>query len=372
MLTRPCLLLLVACLLGVVAPARAQEPPAPEGWAALERGDGSKAASVFREALDRDPGNPLLQYGAGIAAHLLGRESAAISALRKAVEIEPRFVQAHVWLGQIAYSQGDLDLAVRSYEAALKLAPGSRELASQLERWRRESGVHHEMTDRVGVRFRVLFDGARQQALGDRVERVLESAYWRVGKLLDSYPADTVTVVLYTNRQFTDITRAPAWAGGSYDGRIRLPVGGALRTPTELDRVVTHELVHAIVASAARGGRVPAWINEGLASHLESSNHAWVTATIGATREIIPLEDLLEPFGNLDSQAALLAYAESAVAARLLLERLGPNTGIFLQMVGAGTSVDDALTTVKVNPATFHAEWRRRVGLPSSSSAGSR
>lgn len=348
--------------LGCGPMATAQELPAPEGWAALQAGNGSKAATVFREALDRDPSNPLLQYGAGVAAHLLGREEAAISALKKAIEIEPRFLQAHVVLGEIAYAQGDLDLAVRSFEAALTLQPGNPDIASQLERWRRESGVHHGLTDRVGVRFRVLFDGTRQEALRIRVERVLESGYWRIGKLLDTYPADTVTVVLYTNRQFSDITRAPAWAGGSYDGRIRLPVGGAMRTPTQLDRVVTHELVHAIVASAARGGNVPAWVNEGLASHLESVDRSWVNAAMAAVDGVIPLEDLEQPFGNMDSRSAMLAYAESAVAARLLLERLGPSIGLFLQMVGTGTSVDDALATLKADPAAFHAEWRRRVG----------
>src|SRR5512132_1079210 len=255
-------LLLGLCLFA--GPLSAQDLPAPDGWAALEAGNGSKAASVFREALENDPANPFLQYGVGMAAHLLGRENDAISAFKKAVTSEPRFVEAHLWLGQIAYAQGDLDLAVRSFESALKLRPGNRQIASQLDAWRRESGVHNELTDRVGVRFRILFDGERQQALGTRVERILESGYWRIGKMLDSYPAETITVVLYTNRQFTDITRAPAWAGGAYDGRIRLPAGGALRTPAELDRVVTHELVHAVVSSAARGGHVPAWVNEGL------------------------------------------------------------------------------------------------------------
>lgn len=355
-------LVLLCCSLAVPA-ARAQEIPAPDGWAALEAGDGSKAASAFRQALENDPANPLLQYGAGMAAHLLGRENDAMTALKKAVASEPRFVEAHLWLGQIAYAQGDLDLAIRSFESALKLRPGNRQIASQVENWRKESGVHRELTDRVGVRFRILFDGARQQALGDRVERVLEAGYWRIGKLMDTYPSEPVTVVLYTNRQFTDITRAPAWAGGAFDGRIRLPVGGALRAPAELDRVVTHELVHAIVASAARGGTVPAWVNEGLASHFESASHSWVSAVIARTPAFIPLEDLDQPFGNLDSQVASLAYAESALAARLLVEQLGPNLGLFLQMVGSGASVDDALTTLKVDPASFHAEWKRRMGL---------
>ena len=61
---------------------------APEGWAALERGDASKAAAIFREALDRSPYNAPLHFGAGYAAYLLGRLDASIPALKKALEIE--------------------------------------------------------------------------------------------------------------------------------------------------------------------------------------------------------------------------------------------------------------------------------------------
>ena len=32
------------------------------------------------------------------------------------------------------------------------------------------------------------------------------------------------TLFFLTNKQFRDISRAPGWAGGGYDGRIRLPV----------------------------------------------------------------------------------------------------------------------------------------------------
>jgi hypothetical protein len=53
------------------------------------------------------------------------------------------------------------------------------------------------------------------------VARVLESEYWRIGKTVNSFPTETLTVILYTNREFHDITRSPSWATGNYDGRIR-------------------------------------------------------------------------------------------------------------------------------------------------------
>ena len=52
------------------------------------------------------------------------------------------------------------------------------------------------------------------------------TGYSRIGKTLNSFPTETLTVILYTNREFHDITRSPAWATGNYDGRIRIAVGG--------------------------------------------------------------------------------------------------------------------------------------------------
>jgi hypothetical protein len=105
------------------------------------------------------------------------------------------------------------------------------------------------------------------------------------------------------------------------------------------------------------------WVNEGLATHLESSDHTWISKVLAAADDRIALADLEGEFGQLDTVTALVAYAESAVAARLLVERLGPNLGVFLQMLGSGHTVDQALGTFGVAPESFHAEWRTRVGV---------
>ena len=355
-------LVLAAAILGAGAPALGQELPAPEAWTALNQGDAGRAAGLFREALERSPRDPILHFGAGWAAYALGRNDAAISSLKKALEFDAGFAQAAALLGTVAYASSDLDLAIRSMEKAAALAPRDPGIRRQLEQWRKESALHSGFDERTGVRFRVLFEGAEQRALGARVEQVLESAYWSIGKTLNSYPGETLTVLLYTNKQFQDVTRAPAWAGGEFDGRIRLAVGGALRTPAALDRVLRHELVHAIVQYAAPRN-VPTWVNEGLASVLESADRTWVRRVLAGTREVFALEDLANGFSHLDGREAMVAYAESAVAAEILTERLGPNLGLFLQMVGAGHTVDQALGTLNVPPDTFHADWRKRVGL---------
>jgi hypothetical protein len=340
----------------------AQELPAPEAWAALERGDASRAAAIFRDELDRSPRNPVLHFGSAQASLALGRTDAAISSLKRAIEYHPRFLQAMVVLAQVAYATADLDLAVKTLEKAAAQAPRDRAIAAQLAQWRKEAALHQSFQTQPTVRFNVLFEGPRQKAVGEHVTAVLEAAYWNIGKTLNIYPAAAVEVILYSNKQFTDITRAPSWAGGGYDGRIRLPVSGALRSPQTLERVVVHEYVHAVVRNAG-GHTVPAWLNEGLASHLEPGDKAWAARALRATSDRIALEDLNDGFGGFDGATALVAYAESQIAAQLLCEKVKPHIGPFLQLLSNGHSVDQALSRHGVDPGTFYAEWRRRVGI---------
>jgi len=357
------LLVGTALLLGLFATtALSQDLPAADAWAALERGDASRAAAIFRDALDRSPDNAILLYGSAQASLALGRTDAALSSLKRAVQHDPKFIHAYVLLAQVAYGAADLDLALRSLEKAVALAPRDRELAAHLDRWRKESELHRSFASAPSVRFNVLFEGPAQKAISDRVSAVLESAYWSVGKQIDIYPGVSLDVILYSNKQFRDITRAPAWAGGGYDGRIRLPVSGALKSPQMLDRVVIHEYVHSVIRSAAATG-IPTWVNEGIASHLEPGDKSWVTEALKASSERIPLGELENGFDDLDGDSALLAYAESAVAGQLLVERLSPYVGAFLQLLGNGHTVDQALSRHGVKPEQFYAEWRRRVNM---------
>jgi hypothetical protein len=50
------------------------------------------------------------------------------------------------------------------------------------------------------------------------------------------------------------------------------------------------------------------------------------------------------------------------VAAEILCERLGPNLGAFVQLLGTGHTPDQALSRLNVRPEAFDAEWRKRIG----------
>lgn len=323
---------------------------ARDGWQAIQRGDGDAAASAFERALAVAPQEPTLHLGLGLALHLLGRDTEARGPLARALELDPRLTPAALLQGQIAYAAGELDAAIAAYERALSSDPDNPSIQRQLERWRREADLHNRFQEQPGIRFRVLFEGPAEQQLAEHVSAVLEKAYWRIGAAMNQYPPDTITVILYTGQQFQDITRSPGWAGGAFDGRIRVPVGGASQSLADLDRVVTHELVHAIVKSVASRG-VPTWLNEGLATIFEGGDAAWPRREVQRALTLIPLATLESGFEHLDQRRALLAYAEGAVAAQFLLDRLGWSLPAFLQELGAGKPVDDALRQFMVDPA---------------------
>src|SRR5437867_5355164 len=71
------------------------------GWEAIQRGDGDKAAAVFREAIAANPRDPDALAGAGLAAHLLGRDDHAIGFLTRALDAAPNYVYAAYSVGQI-------------------------------------------------------------------------------------------------------------------------------------------------------------------------------------------------------------------------------------------------------------------------------
>jgi len=310
-------------------------------WTALEAGQAHAASEAFREALAADPRNARLHLGAGIAASLERRDADARESFERALALDPRLTQARALLGQVQYRIGDHAQAIRTYETLVAAAPADADARATLERWQREADLHDRMQQAVGSHFTVSFEGPAEAALADEALEVLDRAYWRIGQLLQTYPSDPIGVVLYTSEQFRDVTRAPSWAAGAYDGVIRVPMRGALEKREELDRVLSHEFTHALIRTLAARG-VPAWLNEGLATALETGNLEWAEKQ-AAVAPAVPLRALQSGFGRFTGAQAQLAYATSALAARRLLDEAGGFAiANLLRDLGAGVPFDAA------------------------------
>ena len=320
------------------------------GWDAIRAGRAADAAAAFADAIAAEPRDPALHLGAGLASHLLGQATAARHALERALTLAPGYTAAALLLGEILYRGSDLDGAIRVYEQALAHARrgpsdvegGTEQLTGRLAEWRREAALHSGFFQRHGAHFTVLFEGPADDDLAKQAVERLEEAYWRVGTALATYPEQVITVVLYTQQQFRDITRSPDWAAASYDGRIRVPMRGALARPAELERVIVHEFTHALVRGIAPHG-IPTWLNEGLAVLFEPQGLERAKRQIGGTRARLPHDRLGGTFGGFSPREARLAYAQSAVAVDRLIGLAGtPAVVELLRDLARGEAFDAA------------------------------
>jgi len=359
------LALIIAVLLAPAAHVNAQTSanPLDAGFAAIQNGDGDTAAAIFKSALARDPKDPRLLFGAGLAAHLQGRESDALTLLKQALQYEPRMTQAAAVLGEIAYHEGDLDLAIKTYERALTYSPTNLPLRQRLEAWRSEAALPQSSQSLKDDRFAIMFDGPVQEKLATRAASVLSAAFWRIGNGLGAYPSAQIKVVLYSERQFRDITGAPEWSGGGFDGQVRMPVRGASQNLQQFDRVLTHELTHAILKSLAPRN-LPVWLNEGLAMYFEGRDGLQSERRLRSVGLFVPLEKLSTSFTGFNTAQATLAYEESAFATRALIDRIGlSNVGLLLQDLDSGQTLEQAIERFGVTLTNFEGDLMRRVGV---------
>ena len=129
------------------------------------------------------------------------------------------------------------------------------------------------------------------------------------------------------------------WAGGVFDGKIRVPVED-LRSELRFARVkgvLRHETAHAFTHSIG-GAKVPAWLNEGVAQWLEEparrASDVGVARARLATAALFPLARLN---GNLvgweDRAEVARAYDQALAFVDHLSAQYGPD--LVFSMIGA-------------------------------------
>ena len=326
-----------------------------DGWRAIKAGNFPEAVDAFREAIRLDPENARLRFGAGTAEYGQRHDQEAKALLEQALNLDPKLTRARAQLALVAKRQGDLTEAIRLYEVVVSEVPDDVAVGETLERWKRERELHDRMRVEVGDFFTVSFEGADDAGMAARALDSLNRAYWRICDVLAAYPQQSVPVVLYSGEQFQDITRSPRWAAAAFDGIIRVPMRDVRDKGDDLDRVLAHEFTHALIRSLATRG-VPTWLNEGLATALESESFEGDKAVAKLSKPP-SLAALSGSFAGLTGAEAQVAYTTSALAAsRLLDEAGGAAVSNLLRDLGNGAAFEDAfLHRIQKSLADFQA-----------------
>jgi len=374
-------------------------------------GEYADAAARLRDALARDPAAPALRRNLktvlqnwAVAELNAERPAGAVPLLEEALAIEEdgallsalgiAQVRQDEWqqgrdtlerataLGAAdpatltalakAYRQlGDRAAAVEALHRARDAGAQGGDFDAMTARLERELDAEWDFDELRSAHFAIGFAAGERdsQAAADLVARELEDAYFHVGNKLDLYPGERVPVVLYPSEDFHDVTQTPSWTAGVYDGRIKLPVGGLVVGDHDvLQRTLRHEYGHVLVHQLTRG-RVPVWMNEGVAIWAEEGRDgdraAWASETI-AGRELFRLADLGGSFTGLPAPRVPTAYAQSYLAVRALVDRHGPRRlRDLLERLGAGEPFDAAFAAAMYEePAAFDAALIERLTGP--------
>ncbi len=289
---------------------RENEERARSGIVKLREGDYAGAAKIFAELSEHDKG---ALSAAGLSYFRLGDFEKALSFLEKAVVDNGNDFVARKSLAVIYYKTNNLEKSLENTVAALSLQSDA-ELKTLHAKITRDMQAQGNYNEESSSHFKVFFDGYEHGKVNREITGILEDAYRAVGRELDYFPSEMIQVILYTGKNFFDVTQTPSWTAGCYDGKIRVPIRGADRQGPLLKKVLFHEYTHALVRSITQS--CPLWINEGLAEYF-STNYP---RKIG---QAIPLRNLERSFSGLGGRDVGIAYMESYSAVSYLIDKYG-------------------------------------------------
>lgn len=323
------------------------------------------AAASFDQARELFPDTPRYYVFRGIALYYAKFADAAQNELERARSIGGDSPDILFYLARIQYDGGNLPHSLELLEKSLLLKEDFPAAAGLADKVRRELAVEKSMDRGYSSRFVISYDGSARSHLAGDILSALEDAYSSVGRDLSLFPAMRIPVILYTRKDFRTVTAGPDWSGGLYDGKIRLPVGGAEQLSDQLKGVLYHEYTHVVVQELTHGN-CPTWLNEGLAELQGRKIFNQPLGELGRAAkqsQYIPFTRLEKGFTDLASREAALAYQQSYALVNFMVTSYGwPKVSEILASLGAGMKIGDA---VKKSLGDFGldydgmiAEWR--------------
>lgn len=327
-----------------------------------------QADENFLKAIELYPEEPTYALLRGICNYHLKKYDIARYELERARALKGDSDEVLYYLGLVQYETENRTQAVELWELALKRSPGRKEIVELLAKSRREMSVESSMDRGHSSHFDLTYDPGVDTAFALDVLDVLESAANLVGAELGHFPEARVPVGIYKRDDFKTVTDSPDWAGGFYDGKIRLPFG-VLKEITPLMRgVLFHEYTHVVIFDLTRGN-CPLWLNEGIAEMFGRQQFNRPMAEFGRAarkKAFTDFRKLESGFNSFSTADAGLAYQQSYALVNYLVTTYGwHRIKQLLVALGQGMTIDEAIVlTLKDYSLDYDgvvAEWRASV-----------
>ncbi len=224
----------------------------------------------IKELLKLRPNDSDIAIKAATAYQKIENTVAAISTLQEFTERNPGDAKVNATLARLLYLNGNLAESKYYITRSLELAPEDQKNLEFLTKLDKEACVEATTNSFSGKHFELACPDSFSEEWAENLLEQLENAYEEVGSKLNFYPEQKAQVVLLQTDDFKMVHDLPDWAGGVYDGKIKLPVPTNIQ-PRALKGAILHEYTHHVIYLAS-SGNCPIWLNEGLAQIFEKDS----------------------------------------------------------------------------------------------------
>ena len=349
------------------APARgSSDPPPPrsraasgptlsarmaEAQRAFQARSFERSAALYLDVLRDEPSMSDARVGYALSQMALGADGSALPVVREGLLLAPDHAGLNEALGMLLDRDERVQDALRAYRRAFELAPSDR-LRDKILRAERELAAAGNFDFAVSSHFQLSYDGEVDVELANQILDLLERLHGTLTAAYRHTPLAAIVVQLLPREAFREVTQAPEWVGGVYDGKIRVPLGGLSHVGPAAERLLAHELTHAIVQSKSRGA-APRWLHEGLAQLAERR-------TLAPT-EIAALRTLFADTPEVRWSTIPFRYDLALGLTRWLVERQGFDSAVdVLDLLAQGQEIDAALERVYGEDyAALLVDWGR-------------
>jgi tetratricopeptide (TPR) repeat protein len=311
----------------------------------LSRGDTEHALGDEKSALTYAPDDPVILMNVAYLHLRRSEYKLSLEYLEHARSVAPENADVAKLAGWAYYGMNKLDQAVAEWRRALSLGPDI-EVQRALAKAQRDKQEEDNYRENESSHFTLRYSGAAEPDLAREMLRALETHFSTIESELNFTPPDPIGVILYTDRAFADITRAPGWVGALNDGRIRVPVQGLKTLTPELSRILEHELTHSFIQQKTLG-RAPTWIQEGLAQWMEgkrSGENASALVQVYDDRQALTLGQLEGSWMSMSNDVAGYAYAWALANIECIVHNDGMgDVERILGLIAEGSSTEVAI-----------------------------
>ncbi len=309
-----------------------------------------------------------VQFLRGRAAYDAKQSLVAVTALRSAVEAEPKLAEYRLWLGYAYFLDGRPTHAARLFKA-LRQSPDTDEAVRKSStEWLEALHEPVPVTATEPAATMSVPGGLVRYHLGEpfvvAIREALAAARQQLSERLQVEVTEPVEVVLLADadeyRRYLSARKLPRpeWSTAcTVNGRIfTYPAAGAR---DGFKATLAHEYTHVALRAYADDRALPCWLDEGLAVLLSGQFPSY-RDELRATRGLLSLEALLvDSFGAYERQMARLAYLQSKAMAEDLLLVHGPmKLRAYLRALGLGQTIEAAFeATYQVTMRDFYQWW---------------